>query len=231
MALLPAVLLCLVSCFAVNPVFGIGVFLLVLTGMGGALGWYFWKRAADNLVSVIGGRMADPVRDARLLGQVEGLAPSIGVAMPEVRVLETEEANAFTVGWAGRGAILATRGLLERLSVIQLEGVLARQMVQLRASDGHTAAVVAAICASPLGMLRFVKKWVTGHLEHDRQARADVAAVGVTRYPPALHGAFEALAPVVGLPSGTPSFTGPLWLVGDHDDRPFSERTDILSEL
>ena len=79
----------------------------------------------------------------------------------------------------------------------------------------------------------------------DREALADLAAVGVTRYPPGLISALEKIAAAptrrpACLPRGVPELTARLWLApfdqalaeperrGDLD---LSERIDLLREL
>lgn len=71
---------------------------------------------------------ADPLR-RRLLNVVEEMAIAAGVPVPQVFVLEHEQAiNAFAAGWSTSDAVVAvTRGTLEQLSREELQGVIAHE--------------------------------------------------------------------------------------------------------
>lgn len=86
-------------------------------------------RVAAELGGVpVDGSTTDPLR-RRLLNVVEEMAIASGVPVPQVFVLEHEQAiNAFAAGWSTADAAVAvTRGALERLNREELQGVIAHE--------------------------------------------------------------------------------------------------------
>jgi heat shock protein HtpX len=79
---------------------------------------------------------ADAQRHARLINLAEGLCASVGVAPPTLLVIECDAANALVVGRSQqRSTLVVTTGLLERASRVELEGVLARELWQIKSGD------------------------------------------------------------------------------------------------
>ena len=88
--------------------------------------------------------------EARLLNLVEGLAPVAGVARPHCVVLDDPAPNALALGRDARhGCIVVTSGLLRSLSRMELEGVVARALVDIR--DGTTAAPTDLVTTRSVG--------------------------------------------------------------------------------
>lgn len=89
----------------------------------------------------VGGRKIDPTtriaHERRLLNVVEEMAIASGVPMPEVYMLDNEEAiNAFAAGYRPREAALAfTKGCVERLSRDELQGVVAHEFSHVLNGD------------------------------------------------------------------------------------------------
>ncbi len=143
-----------------------------------------------------------------LANQVEGLCATLGVAQPELRLLDEPVANACALAGRGRAVLVVTTGLLERLGLIEMEGVVAHELVHLRRRDASVSSVAVATAG--------VVAWVTGrdslvHLAvgRGREFGADQAAALAVRYPPGLHDALESLG---GRPSGPGSpFSGRRW--------------------
>jgi Zn-dependent protease with chaperone function len=79
---------------------------------------------------------SDPLR-RRLLNVVEEMAIAAGVPVPEVYVLEQEQAiNAFAAGYSPSDAAVAvTRGLLEHLDRAELQGVVAHEFSHILNGD------------------------------------------------------------------------------------------------
>jgi heat shock protein HtpX len=179
-----------------------------------------------------------------LANQVEGLCATLGVAQPELRLVREPVANACALaGRGGRSVLVVTTGLLERLGLIEMEGVVAHELVHLRRRDAAVSSVAVATAG--------VVAWVTGrdgvvHLAvgRGREYGADQAAALAVRYPPGLH---DALASMGGRPSGAESpFTGRRWaatrwiwidpMVGAAERAPIGEidatavRMDALAE-
>lgn len=198
-----------------------------------------------RLAERVGGAPARPGGDERLLNLAEGLCVASGLALPDVRVLDDKAANALLLQVApGRAVLVVTTGLLGLLERVELEGVLAHELSHLRRGD----AAVAATATRATGLLAVL--WggtgvaVLRLCGREREARADLAAASLTRYPPGLAAALDKLTRVPTRPSSldtvTARLTGPLWCAPLVEAAPrralagalsLSERAAMLNEL
>jgi heat shock protein HtpX len=124
---------------------GIGAaFFMALFGTVWTLVALSW---GDRIVLAMAG--ADPVtrdREPRLYNVVEEMAIAAGVPAPRLYVVETRALNAFATGLsAERAAIGVTRGLLEKLSRDELQGVIAHEMGHIVNDDMVYATAVGVI--------------------------------------------------------------------------------------
>jgi hypothetical protein len=161
----------------------------------------------------------------RFDNMVDSLTLTAGIRRPEVHVLDDPGMNALAVSRSFRHTILVTRGLIEALSVVELEGVVAALMVRLRNGDAESATLATVLFGLPtIGgwyqpVLQMVAAPVIGPLMPEaRDLMADRQAVSLTRYPPGLLGALGAVRrlgrPVTDPPQGLDA----LWLIPDHLD-------------
>ena len=66
---------------------------------------------------------------------VEGLCVSAGLPKPELYVIDDDAPNSFATGRnPDHAAIVVTTGLLEKLSRMELEGVLAHELAHIRST-------------------------------------------------------------------------------------------------
>jgi heat shock protein HtpX len=93
--------------------------------------------AGQNVVaSMAGARPVGKEEEPYLYHTVEGLSIAAGIPTPPVYVIETDIPNAFAAGRKPDKAIVAvTRGLLNRLDRLELEGVLAHELSHIRNYD------------------------------------------------------------------------------------------------
>ncbi|MFI5040228.1 MAG: M48 family metalloprotease [Acidimicrobiales bacterium] len=188
------------------------------------------KTAEARVLRLVGStRPADPLTDARFHNLVEGLAPSAGLPRPSCVVAEDPAPNALAVGHNPRhGCVVVTTGLLELLSRMELEAVVAHALVRLR--DGVTMAPTLALALGGGGPLY---RWT---LQAGSQAGDDLEAVRLTRYPPGLISALRALGPARApdtpwVPSQASPLLAPLWLVAPDDPHSVDVRIAALEEL
>lgn len=240
-ATVPAVALGIVLTAVLVVLIGL-VGLLIGLGATLALGAYAASRASvdptDRVLRDLGARPADPATDARLVNLVEGLAVTGGIAAPTLHVIDDPAMNTLVLGVDERAAhLLVTRGLLEALERIELEGVLARAVTQIRRGDlpaSTTAVEVLAVggagglLARPVGGV--LASRLSGLTGPDDDVRLDRDAVALTRYPPGLVGALrklEAGSTVVSRPVGS---TAALWLA-DPTGRPAPTRPTLAHRI
>ena len=203
------------------PIAGLIVGVLVALGAG------LWaaRRGERSVLREIGARPADPVADARFINLVDGLCSASGVPRPTLLVLDHPARNALATARSQRHAsLVATSGLLESLSRIELEGVVAHELSRVKSGDAELSTVVAgtagrvlAWCdwgfgvttSSPAGSgvgPRVIVGWLLAGpallaaqllrrgLDPEREAAADLATARLTRYPPGLLAALENIA-------------------------------------
>ena len=224
----PAVLLGGVGLLA-GPLVAIAV-LVVVAGAGTAV---VWATADRRALAAVGGVPADPRAHARLYNLVDGLCAAAGVPAPRLVVVDDRALNALAVGRDPRHATLAvTTGLVGDLSRIELEGVIASELIRIKRRDTLPGTLAAG--AGPLA--RRVA------CPAAREEAVDLAAVALTRYPPGLASALEKMESVgTALARPDPTVAG-LWLAEPRrevatDDlaasqrRPLTERVAALREL
>ncbi|HWG74582.1 MAG TPA: M48 family metalloprotease [Acidimicrobiales bacterium] len=223
---------------AIGLLAGVVVAVVILVVVAGAGGTALWATADRRAVAGIGGVPADPRVHARLYNLVDGLCAAAGVAPPRLLVVDDAALNAVAVGRDPRRATLAvTTGLLRDLSRIELEAVLANELVRIKRRSTLPGTLAAG--AGPLAR-RIAQR-------SEREEAVDMAAVALTRYPPGLASAFEKMASV-GTALARPALTvAGLWLAepigaarAGHagggrgtagERRPLPERVAALREL
>ncbi|WP_067563079.1 M48 family metallopeptidase [Halofilum ochraceum] len=100
-----------------------------------------YKGGGGRVALLLGGRIVDPDTkdedESRLINVVEEMAIAAGITVPDVYVLENEDAiNAFAAGDSPANAVIAvTRGLLERLDRDALQGVIAHEFSHILNGD------------------------------------------------------------------------------------------------
>ncbi|MCU1373672.1 MAG: htpX [Actinomycetia bacterium] len=178
----------------------------------------------------LGGRPADPVTDARLVNLVDGLLGGAGVPTPTLLVLDDPAPNALSFGLDPRHATLAvTRGLLDTLDRIELEGVLARELARIKSHEIRPATVAVAVL-TVVGSIGPVADRVRRAATASPSVAADASGVAITRYPPGLAAALDKLRGDVA--TGSPA-TAHLWVEPPASllHPPHEERIEALREL
>jgi Zn-dependent protease with chaperone function len=225
-AFVPALVVGLVGLLG-GVIVAVVVFVVVLVGLAAWLSLAGERRALAGLSP----RPADPDRDARLVNLVDGLCTTAGLRAPRLLVTDDPGCNLLVAGRGVDAAVLVvTRGLLDHLSRIELEGVLADGLVQIRQGDIVPATV--AVATFGLGV-RFALAGTAA------DEAADQAAAALTLYPPALARALDAMDEHGTKVAGARATTAHLWLAdprpasaGAQASRPpLAERAAALREL
>ena len=172
----------------------------------------YWKADAVAL-SLTHARPADPHEYARLHNLVEGLCVAAGLRKPEVYVVDDHALNAFAVGRGPRHASVAvTTGLLERMSRIELEGILAHELSHVKSYDVLVSSVAVVFIGLPLlAIPPLTDRVLPVAVGRRREALADFGGVQLTRYPPGLAAALEKLREDPVVRSGSRA-TAHLWI-------------------
>jgi len=185
-----------------GPVVGVAVGVAV----GFAVWAATWWGATPVLVRSLHAVPADEDDYARVFNQVDGLCATMGLALPTVCVVEDDLLGSLVLGRRRRVAVLVvTSGLARSFDPVQLEGVLAHELMHVKCADIVPATMAAAMALPLVMVLPGMANLVHVLAGRGREFRTDQLAVGVTRYPPGLR---EALALMVDGP--VPGTSSPL---------------------
>ena len=130
-----------------------------------SVGWSLISLAVGDrmVLSMAGAKQIEKQDAPQLFNVVEEMSIAAGVPMPKVMVLDTDALNAFATGnRVGNGTIAVTRGLLDKLSRDELQGVVAHEMAHLANLDtrymvvvGVTVGLIALVCDMALRTLNW----------------------------------------------------------------------------
>lgn len=191
--LVPGVVVALVVALAGQAVVAVAA-LVVVTG---ATTWWTWRSAPGRVVRAVGARPSDESVHPRLHNLVDGLCASMGLPRPTIFVVEHAVPNAMTVGRdAATACVIVTSGLERALSLVQLEGVLAHELVHIKRGEAVMTAM-AAVALAPWSVIVGVSRaadQVHALVGPGREFTADQRAASVVRYPPGIGSALETMA-------------------------------------
>jgi len=206
-----ALLLCLVPGGILGVVLGI-----VLTAVGlplvglatlvvvtGAVAAWMWNTAPRTVLAALGAVPSNEDDRPRLHNLVDGLCATMGLDRPAIAVVTSDVPNALAVGRDPKSATLVvTSGLERALGLVELEGVLAHELVHIKRQDTVLSAA-AVLVSVPWAMIRGTA--VGTATVHDlvgrgREFSADQRAALIVRYPDGIGSALEAMVeePVPG---------------------------------
>jgi hypothetical protein len=219
-----ATVLAVVVGVVLGPLPAVAVFAAVAAGAAAVI----WSRSGGVGERDLPGAPADPAVHARLLNLVDGLCVTAGVRTPAVRVVEESGANLAVAGReAVRASLVVTAGLVDGLTRMELEGILAVGIVGIRRGDTRPA-TVAAVTGVGVALA----------LATHRDLVVDGAAAALTRYPPGLAAAYRKLQSVGTAVPGQAGRTAHLWLADPTPDAatppyrtPLAQRIDALADL
>ncbi len=109
--------------------------------------WFSYNFHQKLIDAVTDGHTIERNEDPRLYNLLENLCISRGVTMPKLKIMESDQLNAFASGMNDKQyAVSVTRGLLGALNDDELEGVLAHELTHIRNGDVRLM-VIATIMA------------------------------------------------------------------------------------
>lgn len=106
--------------------------------IAGAILWFgiayaFYQNIID---AATGAKKVERKQEPKLYNLLENLCISRGITMPALRIIESEQLNAFATGLhKTQYSITVTRGLMEKLNDEELEAVLAHELTHIRNAD------------------------------------------------------------------------------------------------
>ena len=140
--------------WAIQLLLGFGIvgllIALVVVGVGSAVAWYKSDAVA---LAMSHARLTTPESEPRLHNLVEGLCIAAGLPKPRVYLIDDPAPNAFATGRNPQHAAVAvTTGLMEKLSRIELEGVLAHELSHIKNYD----VLVSTLAVTFVGVIALV---------------------------------------------------------------------------
>jgi heat shock protein HtpX len=119
--------------------------------------WCGFRLNAFILNLTTGSSAVERADDPRLYNLLQNLCISRGLAMPKLRILETNAPNAFASGTRPEQyTITITRGLIDLLTEHELKAVLAHELTHIRNGDVRTMMIAVLV----VGVLSFVGETV-----------------------------------------------------------------------
>ena len=172
------------------PLTGVIVFVVITI----VLTAWFWGRAPHVVLKIVGARPSDEGQHPRVHNLVEGLCATMGLPRPTIYVVTNPTPNALAVGRDPRlAALVVTSGLEHVLSLVELEGVLAHELVHVKRRDAATAGAAVAVVAPLAAITGSGAGLVRSLVGAGREFIADQRAASVVRYPPGLGSALETM--------------------------------------
>ena len=203
--------------------------LLVAAALAGGGVAFLVSQADAYALGRCGAVPADRTVHARFHNVVEGLCVAAGLPKPSLHVVEGEDApNALALGREPRSAsLVVTSGLLEKLTRIELEGVLAHELTHVKSGDTR----MSTIAIGTVG--RVAPGLVAKAVGEGSETLADVTGVSLTRYPPGLISALEKLRDDPSELRSPDRATAHLWIEAPAEllCPPLDERIQALREL
>ncbi len=120
---------------------------------------YFFHQAMIDALT--GGREVTRAEQPRLYNILENLCISRGIAMPRLRVMESDALNAFATGMnAKQYSITVTSSLIGRLNDAEIESVLGHELTHIRNGDVRMM-VIAVVIAGAISFFAelFFRLW------------------------------------------------------------------------
>jgi len=129
--------------------------------------WY-----SDKIVlSLVRAKPVEKRDNPELYRIVENLCITAGLPLPKIYIMEESQPNAFATGRdPKRGVVVVTRGLLERLEKVELEGVIAHELSHIGNRDALLQTAVVVLVGVVVTMVDIFSRvrWFGGGSRSDR---------------------------------------------------------------
>jgi len=130
--------------------------LIMALVIGGAMNFILYFFSDKLVLKMYGAKIVDRSQAPELYQLVDRLRQRAGLPMPVLAITEQEQPNAFATGRSPDKAVVAvTTGLLARLPVQEIEGVIAHELAHIKNRDMLISTVAAGI-AGAIGYLPYL---------------------------------------------------------------------------
>lgn len=226
----------------------VGLLVAVVVIVGGSSAWVGYvqrsfARAASTVVEDLG-RPVRPNEQPVMHNALEGVAILTGVRVPELKVLDSESANAMVASDGEHSTVVVTSGLLQRCRPVEAEVIAAELLCRVRDDSARYCTLAAGLPAVLRRACGVDETALVGLLGDQRAVHADADAVSITRYPPGLVSVLEWMIDAGTRVDGVAPATAALWIapaVGADEgvatsldrtvNQPLEYRMSVMREL
>lgn len=150
-----------------------GPFGLVLAvGVSFAMAWGSYWYSDRIVLAMSRARPVDRETEPYLVNVVEGLSIAAGLPVPRAYVIDDPAPNAFATGRNPQHAAIAvTRGLMEKLDRLELEGVVAHELAHVKNYDTLVQTMTAVLAGTVVLLSDWLVRslwWGGGRRDSDR---------------------------------------------------------------
>ncbi len=147
--------------------------LAVATGLALILALVAWTQGGAIMLAASGAKEMGKSDDPELVNVVEELCIASGLPRPRIFRIESDAMNAFATGMKPEeSAVAITRGLRERLTREELQGVMAHEMAHIGNRDTRVMVLMAVI----VGSIAILADMYLRGMRHGTRARGKQAA-------------------------------------------------------
>lgn len=140
---------------------------LIFSGITSFFSYYY----SDQMVlAMSGARQIQKKDNAELFRIVENLSIGEGIPMPKLFIMEDSAPNAFATGRDPKHAVVCvTTGILEKLSKVELEGVIAHELSHIKNYDTRLMSIVVILVGFVALMADFFMRslWFRGRSDRE----------------------------------------------------------------
>src|SRR3990172_5671020 len=156
---------------------------------------FSYYSSSNIVLGISAAREVTKEQEPELYRTVENLCSGAGLPMPGVYVIEDGSPNAFATGRDPQHASVAvTRGLLQKLEPLELEGVIAHELSHIGNYDIRVMTIVVALAIAGAILTPLVAQLIRFAVSRQREYLADASGALLTRSPDALARALEKIA-------------------------------------
>jgi len=123
--------------------------LVLALGVSFAMAWGSYWYSDRIVLSMSRARPVDRETEPYLVNVIEGLSIAAGLPVPKAYVIDDPAPNAFATGRnPDNAAIAVTRGLIEKLDRLELEGVVAHELAHVKNYDTLVQTMTAVLAGT-----------------------------------------------------------------------------------
>jgi len=125
-------------------------------------------------------RPNDSLEERKIQHLVENLSITAGVPLPKIYIIDDSAPNAFATGRDPKHASIAlTRGLIEKLNKVEIEGVIAHELSHVRNWD----ILLSTVSITLVGIVTLLADWFMrvriSQNDHDRNSGNALVIIGI----------------------------------------------------